>query len=33
MIQAGDNIGPGMRAAVETNGAGVLIEPAPDVEN
>jgi hypothetical protein len=33
MVQAGDNIGPGIGAAVETNGAGVLIEPASDVEN
>ena len=33
MIEAGDNVGPGIRTVVETNSARVLIEPAPDVEN
>lgn len=33
VIEAGDNVGPGVGAAIETNRAGVFVEPAADVEN
>lgn len=33
MIQAGDDVGPGMRVAIEAYGARVLVEPAAHIEN
>jgi hypothetical protein len=33
MIQVRDDVGSGMRAAIQAYGAGVLVEPAADIEN
>jgi hypothetical protein len=33
MIQVRDDVGPGMRVAIQAYGAGVLVEAAADIEN
>jgi hypothetical protein len=33
MIQVRDDVGPGMWASIQAYGAGVLVEPAADIEN